>query len=34
MGVNVDFNSDVVLDDEVDDNDEDEEEIGTSRRNA
>ena len=30
MGINVDFNSDVVLDDEVDDNDEDEEEIGTS----
>ena len=33
MGVNVDFNSDVVLGDEVDDN-EDEEEIGTSGRNA
>ena len=34
VGVNVDFNSDVVLDDEVDDIDEDEEEIGASRRNA
>lgn len=33
VGVNVDFESDVVLDDEVDD-DEDEEEIGTSRRNV